>query len=176
MKKLFAVIAALCLLCSAALAEEPVQVNWSDTFEAAIAAGNVEGDFVTFDEIAIKFWLPAELKAAELTDEDVENGFIGFFTDDQNEAQVSVVYVDVDGMTIEEYTELLKNEDGVTEIEPVILNGLPAVNYQIPGDSSLNVAFATQMGYILEITMAPTNVEGAEMVWGAVAASIQSAE
>ena len=47
MKKLFAAMIALCLLlCSAALAEETVQVNWSDYFEGAVAAADVAGGFV----------------------------------------------------------------------------------------------------------------------------------
>ena len=117
MKKLFAAMIALCLLlCSAAFAEEAVQVNWSDTFEGAIAAANIAGDFVTFDEIAVKFWIPAELKAVELTDEDKANGYIGYFADEKNEAQLAVVYANVNGMTLEQYAEAIKATDGVAEI------------------------------------------------------------
>ena len=174
MKKLFAAMIALCLLlCSAALAEEAVQVNWSDYFEGAIAASNVAGGFVTFDEIAVKFWIPEELKAVELTDEDRANGYIGYFADDNNEAKLAVAYVDTNGMTLEKYTEALKGIDGVTEIEMAVVNGIPAVNYQVPESDTLNIAFTTEKGYILEITMAPLSAEGADMVWGAVAASIQ---
>ena len=177
MKKLFAAMIALCLLlCSAALAEEAVQVNWSDYFEGAIAAANVAGGFVTFDEIAVKFWIPEELKAVELTDEDRANGFIGYYADENNEAKLAVVYVNMDGMTVEQYAETLKETDGVTEIEMAVVNGLQAVNYQVPDSDTLNVAFATEKGYILEITMAPLSAEGADMVWGAVASSIQAAD
>ena len=92
MKKLFAAMIALCLLlCSAALAEETVQVNWSDYFEGAVAAADVAGGFVTFDEIAVKFWIPDMLKPVELTDEDRANGFIGYYADENNEAKLAVV-------------------------------------------------------------------------------------
>ena len=57
-----------------------------------------------------------------------------------------------------------------------VVNGLQAVNYQVPDSDTLNVAFATEKGYILEITMAPLSAEGADMVWGAVASSIQAAD
>ena len=177
MKKLFAAMIALCLLlCSAALAEETVQVNWSDTFEGAIAAANIAGDFVTFDEIAVKFWIPAELKAVELTDEDKANGYIGYFADENNEAQLAVVYANVNGMTLEQYAEAVKASEGVAEVEMAVINGLPAVSYKVPESDTLNVAFTTQQGYVLEITMAPLSTEGADLVWGAVASSIQAAE
>ena len=170
MKKIFAILMALCLFCGAALAE-PVEINWAD-LEPALEQSGVAGDFVTFDEVAVKMWLPSELHAAELTDEDREQGFIGYFTDDAGETVVSVVYANVDGMSIEDYATYLTNE-GMKEVTPEIINGLYGVEYQIPDQDSLSIAFATEAGYILEVTMAPLSVEGAEYVWGMVGASIQ---
>ena len=176
MKKLFAILMALCLMLSAAAAETAVEVNWADTFGPAIEAGNVKGEFVTFDEIAVKIWIPEGLQAVELSEEDKANGYIGYFTESTDNATVAVVYADVNGMSIEDYAAQVQQIEGVTEVEMATVNGLPAVNYQMPADDTVSVAFATEAGYILEVTMYPLSVEGADMVWGAVAASIQAAE
>lgn len=169
MKKLFALMLALCLMLGAsAMADDLV---WEGDVEAA-ATSQFEGEFVTFDEIAVKIWMPAEFQAAELSDDDKANGYIGYFAKGE-EAAFGVMYVNVEGMSIEEYQAELANNQDVTEIEPGTVNGLPCLSYKYNGNGVL--AFATQMGYILEISYAP--VEGdipAEV--GFVFASIQAAE
>ena len=172
MKKLFAILMALCMLLScAALAEGVEEVNWSD-IEATLAEAGVNGEFVNFDEIAVKIWIPEGLEAVELTDEDREAGYIGYFQNE--EAQLAVVYANVDGMSIEDYAAQLAEMDGIQEIAMLSINGLPGVRYQMTENDSLNIAFATEAGYILEVTMAPLSADGAAVVWGVVGASIQA--
>ena len=176
MKKLFAIMMALCLLVSGtALAEAAEEVNWSDVAEVIEASG-VNGDFHTFDEIAVKIWIPEGMNAVELTQEDIDKGFIGYFAPEDQSASLSVVYVDTDGMTLEEYGENLANMEGVTEIEFGTVNGLPCVTYEIPEQSSMSIAFTTEAGYVLEVTCWPLGDENAMLVWGAVTASIQPEE
>ena len=172
MKKIIALLTLLCLLLTAtALAEE---VNWAD-IEPTISAYGLEGDFVTFDEVAVKIWIPSSMQQLELTEEDVEQGFIAYFLDDDETAQISVVYVDTDGMSLTDYADQLP-EYGATDIAIETINGLDAVTYTVTETDSLSVAFTTQKGYILEITMAPISVEGADIAWGIVGSSIQAAE
>ena len=61
-------------------AAEAVELSWD---MVADKAAEVEGDFVTFDEIAVKIWVPAEMQAVELTEEDVENGYIGYYSNEE---------------------------------------------------------------------------------------------
>ena len=172
MKKLFAILMALCMLLScAALAEGVEEVSWSD-IEGTLAEAGVNGEFVTFDEIAVKIWIPEGLEAGELTDEDRDAGYIGYFQNE--EAQLAVVYANVDGMSIEDYAAQLAEMDGIQEIAMLNINGLPGVRYQMTENDSLNIAFATEAGYILEVTMAPLSADGAAVVWGIVGASIQA--
>ena len=81
-------------------AAEAAELSWDMVSESA---AEVEGDFVTFDEIAVKIWVPAVMQAVELTDEDVENGYIGYFSNEENTWNLAVVYANVDGMSIEDY-------------------------------------------------------------------------
>lgn len=174
MKKYFALFVALVLALTAfgAFAEETPELNWSD-FEPALEAGGVAGQFYNFDEVSVKMWLPEGLNPAELTDEDKENGYIGYFTDDEQSAVVAVMYVDVNGMSLEDYAAQLAEMDDVTEIEMGKVNGLPCVDYQMPSQDTLSIAFSTEAGYVLEVTCKPMSEENADLVWGAVISSIQ---
>ncbi len=173
MKKLLAVIVALMLLASAAIAEAPA-LSWSD-FEPVLEAGGVTGQFYTFDEIAIKIWLPDGMNAVELTDEDKANGYIGYYMPEDQSATVAVMYVDVNGMSLEEYGSYLSSEAGATEVEVGTVNGFPCVSYKLPEQDTVSVAFTTEAGYVLEVTCQPASEENADLVWGAVVSSIQAA-
>ena len=174
MKKLLCVVMALCLMLSATavLAEEAPALNWED-FEPIMEASGVTGEFVTFDEVAVKIWIPEGMNAAELTQEDIDKGFIGYFAPEDQSASLSVVYVDTEGMTLEEYGENLAAQEGVTGIENGTVNGLPCISYEIPEQSSVSIAFTTEAGYVLEVTCWPVGDENANVLWGAVTASIQ---
>ena len=173
MKKFIAVVVALCLMMTFALAEEAPALNWED-FEPALEASGVSGQFYTFDEIAVKMWLPEGINPTELTEEDVDNGYIGYFTADDQSAIVAVMYVDVNGMSLEEYAEYLSSKADATEVELGTVNGFPCVSYKLPEQDSVSVMFTTEAGYALEVTCAPLSEENAEFVWGAVIGSIQA--
>lgn len=176
MKKLFCVLMVLCLVVTAAAAhaEAAPALNWED-FSPILEASGVSGEFYTFDEVAVKIWLPEGMYPVELTEEDQENGFIGYFMPEDESGAVSVVYVDVNGMSLEEYGEYLASEAGATEIEVGTVNGFPCVSYTLPEQDSVSVTFTTEAGYALEVTCTPLSVENADMLWGAVISSIQAA-
>lgn len=174
MKKFLCVLLMLCLLVPAALSEEAA-LKWEDV-EPVLEAANLTGEFYTFDEIAIKIWLPEGMLPVELTEEDKEKGYIGYFMPEDQSAQMAVVYVNTDGMSLDEYAQSLSSDGDVTEVEKATVNGFPCVSYKLPKQDSVSVAFTTEAGYILEVTCAPLSVENAELVWGAVLGSIQAAE
>ena len=175
MKKILCALLTLCLLVPAALADETLTMNW-ETVVPTLEAANVTGQFYTFDEIAIKIWVPDGMAPVELSEEDKANGYIGYFMPDDQSAQMAIVYVNTNGASLEEYAQYLASEGDVTEVETGTVNGLPFVSYQYPAKDSLNVTFATEAGYLLEVSCAPLSVENAELVWTAVIASIQNAE
>lgn len=175
MKKILCALLMLCLLVSVALAEGNNELKWENV-APVLEAGNVTGQFYTFDQVAIKIWLPDGMLPTELTEEDKANGYIGYFMPEDQSAQMAVVYVDMNGMTLEDYAKALAEDSTVTEIEMGTVNGLPCVSYKIPKQDSISVTFSTEAGYALEVTCAPVSAENAELVWGAVISSIQSAE
>ena len=174
MKKFLCVLLMLCLLLPAALAEETA-LNW-ENIVPALEKANLTGEFHTFDEIAVKIWLPEGMLPVELTEEDKENGYIGYFLPEDQSAQMAVVYLDTNGMSLDEYAQSLSSDGDVTEVEKGTVNGFPCVSYTLTTQDSVSVAFTTEAGYILEVTCAPLSVENAELLWGAVVGSIQAAE
>ena len=169
MKKLFALMLALCLLGSFALADN--EITWEQV-APMLEAGNVTGEFVSFDEIAVKIFIPTGLNAVELTDADKEEGYIGYFSAEDGEA-VAVMYVDMDGMDLDTYAEQV-TANGGTELEKGTVNGLPCISYEINGN--MCCSFTTQLGYILEVTVGPLADETAKLGASAILASIQAAE
>ena len=76
MKKILAILMALCMFCGVAMAEAATELNW-DEIAPIIEQSGVAGDFVTFDEIAVKIWIPEGMNSVELAQEDIDKGFIG---------------------------------------------------------------------------------------------------
>ncbi len=185
MKKLFALIlAALMVLgCTAVASAEQaqtLQLNWEE-YAAEIEASEeakaaLSGDFVTMEEIALKLYIPAAFEQVELTDEDREAGYIAYFAMGEDMG-VGIQYVDAGGMSLEEYAKALTEEYGF-ECTDAVVNGLPALAYSFTeNDRETSVlAFATEMGYVLEIACAPTNDAGFAAVAAILMASVQAAE
>ena len=175
MKKVFALLVSLALVLAmgSALAEA-VEINWSD-FEAQVAEAGWVGDFVEIPGMSAKIYMPSVLLPVELTDEDIENGYIGYYATEDGSAAVALVYVDVDGMELSEYKEALP-EYGASDIEDVIINGISAIDYKIADNDSVSLSMATQAGAILEITFAPMSDEAFAAVATVMMASVQSAE
>lgn len=184
MKKLMAVLLVLSLLVSSAAVfaqaetkteDEAVELNWAD-FEELIKNENWKGDFFSFDEVAVKFFVPEIFLPAELDDEMREEGYIAYFMPEDETAEIGVQYIDAGIEDIDAYIEALK-ELGVTDAEKMTINGLTAVSYTNPDDEDVVcVAMVTEKGYILEFAFSPVSDEGFLAVSRIMVASIQPSE
>ena len=170
MKKLFALMLALCLvLCSAALAEN--EISW-DQVEPLLTENGINGEFVTFEQIAVKVWIPEGMTAVE----DMPENYIGYFASEDGDA-VSVVYANAEGMDLETYAQVVA-ENGGANIETGTVNGLPCITYEFTNDAGLCqvCSFTTEAGYILEVAVGPLPNDNAKLGASVVLASIQAAE
>ena len=169
MKKLIALVVSLCMLFAVAVAEEDNTITWEQVLPM-VEAGDVAGDFYTFDEIAMKIWIPAGMVPGELPYEN----YIGYFvSEDGSEDAVAVIYVDANGMDLSTYAEQLV-EYGATGIEMGTVNGLPCVSYELVEAAAVCVAFTTQAGYILEVACGPIASDEEKMGASVIMASIQA--
>ncbi len=148
------------------------EINWADLEEQG-AETIAQGNFVTFDEIAVKMWIPNALAAVELTDDDKAQGYIGYYQPEDGSAAIAVMYVDADGMTLDEYKEKL-TEAAATEMEDVVINGMEAVSYVLEESDTACVSFVTEAGYIFEVSGSPKSDENFAALLSMVMASIQA--
>ncbi len=171
MKKLFALVLALMLALSASvsLANE---LNWADA-EAQVAS--IEADFYTFEDIGLKMWVPAVLKPTELSDSDVEAGYIAFFqTEDETDA-VGVQCFATEAASLEDLGASLESI-GASNIEYGTLNGLPCVTWDLTEFDSSYVSFLTENGFALQFGFAPMSDAGFAATAMFMVCSIQAAE
>ena len=169
MKKLFALVLALCLLCGCtALADN--EITWDQVVPVLEEAG-VTGDFYTFEQIAVAIFIPTGMNPAE---EMPGENYIGYFAAEDGSA-VAVQYVNVEGMDLDTYTAALEGV-GATGIERGTVNGLPCVSYEMPANQTMNVAFTTEAGYVLEVVVGPVTSDVEKLAASAILSSIQAAE
>ena len=76
-------------------------------------------------------------------------------------------------MDLETYTAALPGV-GATEIETGTVNGLPCVTYEVPANKTMNIAFTTEAGYILEVVVGPVEDDNAKTAAGFIMASIMA--
>lgn len=185
MKKLFSVLLILALLCGISVCafaeaeektaeEEKTVMNWEDV-QDFIKKSKLKGDFVTLDEVGAKIWLPDTFQPVELTEEDLDTGYIACYATEDSAAALAVVYVDVEGMKLDEYLEALKDL-GIEDAKIVTVNGNEAVSYTLEDNDSASLTFATEQGCILEFTFAPRSDEVFGPVGTAILTSVQAVE
>ena len=81
--------------------------------------------------------------------------------------------MNVEGMDLDTYAGALESV-GATGIEKGTVNGLSCVTYEVPENKSVNAAFTTESGYILEVICAPVVSDEDKLGASFVLASIQS--
>ena len=177
MKKLVAIILTLAMMLCAGAAfatedSDAIVINWAE-IEAQAAETIAQGDFVTFDEIALKMWMPNVMLAVELTDDDKAQGYIGYYQTEDGTAAIGVMYVDVGGMTLEEYKEQAI-EAGATDIEDVIINDVQAMSYTLSESDTTCVSIMTEAGYVFEVSGTPVSDENFAEKLSIVMSSIQA--
>ena len=99
--------------------------------------------------------------------------YIGYYQPEDGSAAIAVMYVDADGMTLDEYKEKL-TEAAATEMEDFVINGMEAVSYVLEESDTACVSFVTEAGYIFEVSGSPKSDENFAALLSMVMASIQA--
>ena len=124
MKKLFALMLALCLLCSFALAEEEIPtLSWADVDDQVKEAGSFQK--IEFPDVAtLLYWVPGNMDAfdANQIPEDVPP-VAAFATADGN--YILRVYA-LNITSLEDYLNLLQGQ-GTANFKNVTVNGIDCV-------------------------------------------------
>ena len=152
--------------------------DWKES-ESVIQEIDLEGRFVSFKEIDAKVWLPDLYEECELTKEDLEDGYIGYYMTEEPEDNgeyciVDMLYWDAGCTSAEEYRNALL-EWGYDTAELVELNGYEAVMYldDEDGYDYWAIALATESGNIFEVSVHPVSNEDYVAIAYAILSSVQ---
>ena len=175
MKKMFALVLSLCLLCSIAMAESTSPtVNWSDFEDKAVEIG---GKLQGFSEVGVDYmmFVPDGFEAVEVPADAAEAGVLAILTN--GTLTFSVSKYSIEGMTGEQFIESLKEANAI-QIEAGILNGKESVSYVLttPDDiMTANVAIPTDdEKEMITFTFAPADNQEMQDILTVVAASVQA--
>ena len=180
MKKLFAVLLALCMLFSVALAEAAeeapavIELNWADVEEAA---AQIEGRFVAIGDLGVMIYVPNAFSELEVPQEYQDAGVIAVLSTEDGAAAISIAYRSLGEMTSDEFFTQLQ-ESGAENFELAMINGEEALSYDVTyqGVKTSNVVFANEEDMtILTFSFAPMDDEGFAAVAALMVPSIQPA-
>lgn len=173
MKKLVALLVALCMMCSVtAMAEttEAVELNWSDVEELANEIGGV---FVQID-LGLVIWAPnGYVVLSELPEEYTEKGIYGMIAKEDLSGAIALQYVDVNGTSLADCVAAI---EGASDPREMVINGYPCINFDLKEMDATCVAFATEQGKLFVLSFLPMSDAEFAVVSTVMVASIQSAE
>ncbi|MBO4471317.1 MAG: hypothetical protein J5841_06155 [Clostridia bacterium] len=175
MKKLFALLMALCLmLCACAYAEETKEINWSDFEEQA---AQIEGQFCPIADLGVMMYIPSIFGTVELSDEQKAAGVISLLSTADGAGRISFTYQDLGDMDADTYLDELAKA-GATDFEVAVLNGRNALSYDLVVNDvkTTNVVVEIEDAKMLTISFAPMDDEGFAELAGILTASIQNAQ
>ena len=176
MKKIVAILLALALCLGTAFAAEVSEITWADVADAA-AQIDPNGQIWTLNGINCAVWIPEVLKYVELSQEEIDAGYLAYWATEDNTAAMGVQYGNVDDLSLDEYAAMLA-EMGISDIETGYVNGLYCVTYSYTNEEGISsnvVAFALEGDNIVEFSFTAGD-EGYEAVASIIAASIQPIE
>ena len=138
---------------------------------------DLEGDFVTFDEVGLQLWLPDILTPGTLPEEQPEqDAFLGYYTTEDESAYASVVFQPTD-MTLEDYAGMLESlGELIEDIEGYVINGRQFVGYYIPTGDTLCLATIIDGLGLVEFAFSPFSDEEFGAFIEIMGVSIQDAE
>ncbi len=175
MKKLFAVMMALCLMLTAVAAfaadTGATAVNWAD-HEAD--AAKVEGKFANVPNTGLKMFIPAEFKDTEIPKENQEKGTILVLKSDKEEK--AVVNAQVVSVDMASFKAKLQSE-GKT-VWDMVVNGLPAIQFSIEAEGAVTscFGFSTEQGGVLMFSLTLANQGPYTGLYKLMVSSIQRAQ
>lgn len=163
MKKMLAMLMLLCVLVMpfSAMAE---------------ADAEIPGDVYVLEDLGLEIWIPEGLDFLEVSDKDAENGVLYTLTDDEKTCAMVVVALKIEGKTMEQLVAEA-TEDGMTEIDVVEINGIPAIAYKAEAENMGCVALVdVENGVMVVFSFTPFDTEEAQALFALIMSSVTPAE
>lgn len=172
MKKLFALILALGLLFSFAMAEdEAIELSWDNVSEETKAVGEFQQVSFPDPAVTLIYWVPANMAAQDVSSL-ADQGVVAAFTTEDEAYAITVSALNVP--SLEEYAAGLGIADSA---KLVMVNGLQAVAAEVPDQDIDMLIVPITETMILVYAFTPLNGdEEWDETKGAIVSSIQLAQ
>lgn len=176
MKKLLVVLLALCIFVMPAMAQtpdDPQIVNWEDLEESFIETG-YGGDFWNLPSLGISLLIPKGLDQVELSQEDIDDGFVSVFATEDLNVQVLISLRDLECDTLVDVYHLVENNIENAQFAGFFrYNGLDALMFLNPATEDLTSVIPTvDDGYYIQVSIKPITNEEINKLSGFIFGSI----
>jgi hypothetical protein len=170
MKKLFALILALGLLCSLAWAEDaPPELNWNDLdTEKLLANGGFQFISIQDPELTLIYWIPSNLAPLDVSTIESETPPDAAFESEDQKYSVSVFARRV--KSLEDYLTALGVKD---KAHLLMVNGLQVISAEVPDDDLDLAVVPVDSTTLITFVFSPLNEDGWDEVKASIVASIQ---
>ena len=170
MKKVFLMVLCLCLLCTAAFAEDVIELKWEDYAEAE-AQGEPQ-ELVIPDLGAVDFWIPSFLNEADPAL--VEGPFqpAALYVSEDGNYGLAIFQMQIDDL--EGYINMMMTEGGGSNSRNIMVNGVSCIAYEVEENDMECLFFPITDSIALTFSCSPLNGdEDWDIVKGAIFASVR---
>ena len=175
MKKLLAIVMALCLALTAvavfAESNESVKtINWTEYQEKAAAAG---GELTPINGTDLQIFIPKEFKETKLDEDAIAKGYIFVLKTEDGKAIANLQLVKLD---VEAFKTQVA-ESGAVNLTAMDINGVKCTNFNVVAEGVLStcIAVGTDQGSTLVFSFSPANQDPYTDLFRIMVASLQHA-
>ena len=135
-----------------------VQLDWSEI--EPLIKDEIDGEFYTYDNVNAAVWIPDILGEIKLTQDDIEDGYLGVYCTADAENVITVKHTVLDeSASYEELLEFLE-DIGATDITKAMVNGYRAVSYTLEDDNTGSMMLMSDdSDLLLEVQFYPVSDE-----------------
>jgi len=175
MKKIIVVLMCLCLVCSAALAETVIELNWVDFgTEEILAAGELQKIEIP-GQSSVTYWIPSIMGSVDVSVIDGPFKPTALYATEDQAYSVAIFVAEVE--SAEQYAKLMESEGGGVNFRNVKINGVDCIAYEVESAQMDSLIYPVSANVIVNFNCSPLNGdEGWDATKGAIFASIQIAE
>lgn len=171
MKKVFLIVACLCLLCSAAFAEGTIELKEEDFAEVAVEGGPQELEIPGL--CTMSFWVPSFL--SELDPGLIEGQFkpTALYVSEDQVYGLAIFLSETDDL--EGYLNMMMTEGGGANPRNVMINDISCLGYEVEENDMECLIYPVTDNVLLTFSCSPLNGDDAwDTVKGKIFASIRS--
>lgn len=175
MKKVIILIACLCLICSAAFAEEAVVLNWADIGTDEVQALGEFQQIEIPDLLTVCYWIPSVMNAVDVSVIDGPFKPTALYTTEDQKYSLAVFVAEVS--SLQEYAALMESQGGGSNFHNLTINGVDCISYEVADSDIDSLIYPVSDTVILSFNCTPLNGdEDWDATKAAIFGSIQPAQ